>query len=411
MTDRRRLVVVGNGMVGHKLLETVADLQSAQDATGVPWEIVTFCEEPRPAYDRVGLSSFFTGSTADDLSLVEDGFFERHGITVHLGDRVGSIDTAAHTVTSDGGLTIAYDALVLATGSYPFVPPVTGRDVGGTFVYRTIDDLEAMAEAALRPGASVGTVIGGGLLGLEAANALRAMGLETHVVEFAPRLMPVQVDDGGGRALRRQIEALGVHVHLGHATTEIVADEDGWVSHLTFADDDHPDLATDVLVFSAGIRPRTTSPERPASSWASGAASSSTRCCRTSAPDVWAIGECALVGGRIYGLVAPGLRHGPLGGPPAHRRRPPSPVHRRRHEHQAQAARRRRGQLRRRPRHHRGRPRDRLGRPPHRRLQEARGRRATAPCSAGCWSATPPPTAPSCRWPGATCPRPSTPRR
>ena len=206
MTDRRRLVVVGNGMVGHKLLETVAELQGDPDRRGAPWEIVTFAEEPRAAYDRVGLSSYFTGSTADDLSLVTPGFFERHGITVHLGDRVGSIDTAARTVTSDAGRTIGYDALVLATGSYPFVPPVTGRDVGGTFVYRTIDDLEAMAEAALRPDASVGTVIGGGLLGLEAANALRAMGLETHVVEFAPRLMPVQVDEGGGRALRRRIE-------------------------------------------------------------------------------------------------------------------------------------------------------------------------------------------------------------
>ncbi|MGZ4729626.1 MAG: nitrite reductase large subunit NirB [Acidimicrobiales bacterium] len=309
MTDRRRLVVVGNGMVGHKLLETVADLQSGADAAGGPggpWEIVTFCEEPRPAYDRVGLSSFFTGSTADDLSLVAPGFFERHGITVHLGDRVGSIDTEAHTVTSDGGRTIRYDALVLATGSYPFVPPVAGRDAKGTFVYRTIDDLEAMAEAALRPGASVGTVIGGGLLGLEAANALRAMGLETHVVEFAPRLMPVQVDEGGGRALRRQIEALGVRVHLGHATTEIVAGDDGWVSHLTFAHDDHADLATDVLVFSAGIRPRDDIAGAAGIELGERGGIVVDELLRTSAPDVWAIGECALVGGRIYGLVAPG---------------------------------------------------------------------------------------------------------
>jgi nitrite reductase (NADH) large subunit len=305
MRQRRRLVVVGNGMVGHKLLEAMTDVQAVEGGAGA-WEIVTFCEEPRPAYDRVGLSSFFTGSSAADLSLVEPGFFERHGITVHLGDRVASIDPATHTVSSAAGRTVGYDALVLATGSYPFVPPVAGSDVGGTFVYRTIDDLEAMAEAAVRPGTSVGTVIGGGLLGLEAANALRAMGLETHVVEFAPRLMPVQVDEGGGRALRRQIEALGVHVHLGHATTEIVADADGWISHLTFAADEHPDLPTDVLVFSAGIRPRDDIAAAAGLELGERGGVAVDANLRTSAPDVWAVGECASIDGRTYGLVAPG---------------------------------------------------------------------------------------------------------
>ena len=128
MTERRQLVVVGNGMVGHKLLEALADRGGCEQ-----WNVVTFAEETRPAYDRVGLSSFFIGSTAADLSLVADGFFEEHGITVHLGDPVTSIDPAAHTVTSAAGRVIGYDALVLATGSYPFVPPVTGHDVDGAF--------------------------------------------------------------------------------------------------------------------------------------------------------------------------------------------------------------------------------------------------------------------------------------
>lgn len=301
MTERRQLVVVGNGMVGHKLLEALADRGGCEQ-----WNVVTFAEETRPAYDRVGLSSFFIGSTAADLSLVADGFFEEHGITVHLGDPVTSIDPAAHTVTSAAGRVIGYDALVLATGSYPFVPPVTGHDVDGAFVYRTIDDLEAIAAAAMHPGATTGTVIGGGLLGLEAANALRAMGLETHVVEFAPRLMPVQVDKGGGRALRRRIEQLGVHIHLGRQTTEVVAGPEGWVSHLTFADETHDDLAVDVLVFSAGIRPRDDLARAAGLAVGERGGIVVDEQLRTSVPDVWAIGECAPVDGRIFGLVAPG---------------------------------------------------------------------------------------------------------
>ncbi|MDP1805249.1 MAG: FAD-dependent oxidoreductase, partial [Acidimicrobiales bacterium] len=200
---RRTLVVAGNGMVGHKLLEILTERGATAE-----WDIVTFCEEGRPAYDRVGLSSFFTGTSAEELSLVSEGFFDQLGLTIHLGDAVASIDRAASTVTSSLGKVIAYDALVLATGSYPFVPPVPGKDLPGCFVYRTLDDLEAIGEFAA--GCQTGAVVGGGLLGLEAANALHSLGLDTHVVEFAERLMPVQVDEGGGSVLRRRIEDLGV---------------------------------------------------------------------------------------------------------------------------------------------------------------------------------------------------------
>jgi nitrite reductase (NADH) large subunit len=298
---RPTVVVVGNGMVGHKLIETLL----ASGATG-RWDIVTFAEEDRLAYDRVGLSAYFTGSTAEDLSLVAPGSYDVPGLTVHVGDRVEAIDPAGRKVRSAAGRTIAYDKLVLAMGSYPFVPPIPGGDAEGTFVYRTIDDLQAIEAWAARPEVRTGVVIGGGLLGLEAANALRSLGLATHVVEFAPRLMTVQVDDGGGRALRERIEELGIGIRLGHATTGVVADGAGRVSRLTFAADEHDDLDAQMVVYSAGIRPRDELARECG-------LEVGPRCgivvddhLVTSDPDIYAIGECALSGGRIYGLVAPG---------------------------------------------------------------------------------------------------------
>jgi nitrite reductase (NADH) large subunit len=295
------LVVVGNGMVGHKLLDALVELGGHER-----WQIVTFAEETRPAYDRVGLSSYFDGASADDLSLVDGDFFERHGITVHLGDRVASIDREAKKVLSAAGEMISYDVLVLATGSYPFVPPIPGGDCGGTFVYRTIDDLEAIEAWASRDGVTGGAVIGGGLLGLEAANALRCLGLDTHVVEFAPRLMPVQIDDGGGKALRRRIEDVGVSVRLGHATSEVVADDAGNVRALTFAADDHDDLEVQMVVYSAGIRPRDDLARDCGLEVGERGGIVVDPTLATSDPAIFAIGECALIDGRIYGLVAPG---------------------------------------------------------------------------------------------------------
>ncbi len=301
---RRTLIVVGNGMVGHKLLEVLAERGATAE-----WDIVTFCEEPRLAYDRVGLSSFFSGATAEDLSLVAPGFFDQAGLRVHVGDAVASIDTATAEVVSTKGVRIAYDALVMATGSYPFVPPVPGRDAAGCFVYRTIDDLEAIASYAAD--AKVGSVVGGGLLGLEAANALRSLGLDTHVVEFAPRLMPVQVDDGGGMALRRRIEDLGVTVHTATATGEIVADDDGRVSAMRFtAQGDEPpgELATDLVVFSAGIRPRDDLARAAGLEVGERGGIVVDEACRTSDPRIFAVGECAVAAGRVWGLVAPGYQ-------------------------------------------------------------------------------------------------------
>ena len=298
--ERRTLVVAGNGMVGHKLVELLAERGATAD-----WDIVTFCEERRLAYDRVGLSSYFTGTSAEELSLVAPGFFDAAGLEVHVGDAVAAIDRQAGKVVSAKGVAIAYDALVLATGSYPFVPPVPGHDLPGCHVYRTLDDLEAIrADAA---GRRVAAVVGGGLLGLEAANALRNLGLETHVVEFAPRLMPVQVDDGGGAALRRRIEDLGVLVHTGMATSELLPDPDGRVGAMRFKGGED-DLAVDLVVFSAGIRPRDQLARECGLEVGERGGVVVDEACRTSDPRVYAIGECALADNRIWGLVAPGYQ-------------------------------------------------------------------------------------------------------
>jgi nitrite reductase (NADH) large subunit len=293
---KKNLVVVGNGMVGHRFLERMVAKGASQD-----WNLVTFCEEPRVAYDRVNLSGFFSGKTAADLTLVEPGFYQDNGIHIYIGDRVVAIDRDAKTVTSANGVVIHYEKLVLATGSYPFVPPIPGNDATGTFVYRTIDDLEAMS--AYAPNCTIGVVVGGGLLGLECANALQNMGLVTHVVEFAPRLMPMQVDEGGGTLLKNKIEQLGVTVHTGKSTTAIVSESDR-VHKMQFADG--TELLTDMIVFSAGIRPRDEIARQCGLAVGDRGGIVINDACQTSDPDIYAIGECALYQGRIYGLVAPG---------------------------------------------------------------------------------------------------------
>ena len=293
---KQKLVLVGHGMVGQRLLEKLAEAQAQFDIT-------VLCEEPRPAYDRVALTSFFSGKTAADLSLVAPDFFESSGFTLHLGERAVSIDRVRRQVKTSSGQTLPYDRLVLATGSYPFVPPIPGRDRRDCFVYRTIEDLIAIREAARD--ARTGTVIGGGLLGLEAAKALVDLGLQTHVVEFAPRLMAVQVDDGGGRVLRRHIESLGVRIHCGKSTTAI----DAGSQHrhvLRFADGES--VETDLVVFSAGIRPQDTLARESGLEVGPRGGIVIDNECRTSDPDVYAIGECALWQGRLFGLVAPGYQ-------------------------------------------------------------------------------------------------------
>ncbi|MGH9075323.1 MAG: nitrite reductase large subunit NirB, partial [Acidimicrobiales bacterium] len=244
-----------------------------------------------------------------ELSLCRPSLFSTPGLRLHLGESVSAIDRAQRTVTSSSGRRVPYDTLVLATGSAPFVPPIPGTDAAGCFVYRTIDDVEAIRAWAARCG--VGVVIGGGLLGLEAANALLSMGLTTHVVELAPRLMPLQVDDGGGRALRRQIEALGVSVHTGSRSAEVLtwaarARSPRRVSGIRL--DDASDLVAGIVVFSAGIRPRDELARGCGLAVGERGGVSVDSTCATSDPSIFAIGECAHVAGRTWGLVSPGYQ-------------------------------------------------------------------------------------------------------
>ena len=296
MGIKQTLVVIGNGMVGQHFLASFVT-GSGKDE----YEIVTFCEEPRPAYDRVHLSEFFSGKTAEDLSLVDSNFFEQHNITIHIGDKAAKICRASKTVVSEKGITIRYDKLVLATGSFPFVPPVPGHDRAHCFVYRTIEDLIAIRESAKT--GKVGVVVGGGLLGLEAAKALTDLGLQTHVVEFAPRLMTVQLDEAGGAMLRRKIENLGVTVHTGK-NTSLISEGEQCINKMCFADGD--ELETDIVLFSAGIRPRDDIARDCNLEVGSRGGIIINDQCQTSDPDIYAIGECALWNNMIYGLVTPG---------------------------------------------------------------------------------------------------------
>lgn len=294
--SKQRVVVVGNGMVGHKFIDNLVNDDKADQ-----YEIVTFSEEPRLAYDRVQLSSYFNGATADDLAMTDEGYYNDNGVNFVLNDKVVELNTNENYVVTASGRKESYDKLVLATGSFPFVPPIPGNDQEHCLVYRTIEDLEAISASAAQ--SKVGVVVGGGLLGLEAANAVKAAGVETHVVEFAPRLMAVQLDEGGGKLLRRKIEDLGVTVHTEKATSEIVAGENCRY-RMNFADGSH--LETDMILFSAGIRPQDELARQFDLEIGERGGIVVNDNCQTNIDNVYAIGECALWEGRIFGLVAPG---------------------------------------------------------------------------------------------------------
>ena len=287
------VVVIGNGMVGHRFCEK---LRSAG-----AFRIVVFGEEPRPAYDRVHLSEYFNGRSASDLALPMSGWFSDEEIVLHLGHKIREIDRQQQLVHSDKGVVQHYDHLVLATGSSPFVPDIPGVEKEGVFVYRTIDDLDRIRAYAAH--AKNGAVLGGGLLGLEAAKALLDLGIpQPHVVEFAPRLMPRQIDSAGSHALESSLRKLGLQLHLNKVTQSI--EGSGRVEALQFADESR--LAVDMLVISAGIRPRDELARLAGLSVGTRGGILVNERLQTSDKHIYAIGECALAQGMIYGLVAPG---------------------------------------------------------------------------------------------------------
>ncbi|PQJ30093.1 nitrite reductase large subunit NirB [Rubritalea profundi] len=294
---KERVIVIGNGMVGYKFCERLAEKDSENK-----FQIVTFCEEPRPAYDRVHLSEYFSGKSADDLSMAKFDWYEENGVELHVGEKVTQIDKVAKHVITSSGKVVKYDKLVMATGSAPFVPPVPGIDNKGVFVYRTIEDLDAIKEYS--KGARTCAVIGGGLLGLEAAKAAQDLGLTTHVVEFAPRLMPRQLDNAAGTLLKDVIEDRGIKVHLSKSTSNIAGD--GEVKAMEFADGS--ELKVDMIIVSAGIKPRDELARDTGLEVGPRGGIQVDSYLLTSDPNIFAIGECALYEGMIYGLVAPGYQ-------------------------------------------------------------------------------------------------------
>ncbi|MFD9665697.1 nitrite reductase large subunit NirB [Rhodococcus sp. NPDC059968] len=296
--SRKSAVVIGHGMVGHRFVEALRARDESDD-----WSVTVLCEEPLPAYDRVGLSSYVGAWDPKELALAGNDYPDDALVDLRIGRRAVTIDRESRKVTTDSGEVVAYDALVMATGSYPFVPPIPGHDRPECFVYRTLDDLDGIRKRAdaAGPGA-VGVVVGGGLLGLEAANALKLMGMTPHVVEFAPRLMPLQVDEGGGALLANLVTDLGVTVHTGVGTAGIAEGPDGINVELS----DGSVIEAALLVFSAGVRPQDQLARDAGLDVGERGGIITDLGCRTSDENIYAVGECAAVEGRCYGLVAPG---------------------------------------------------------------------------------------------------------
>lgn len=295
------IIVIGNGMVGYKFCEKLVAKNEAKN-----YRILVFGEEIRPAYDRVHLSEYFESGDASSLELSPRSWYEENGIELITNERVVSIERERRQIVTENIGNYQYDYLVLATGSSPFVPPIDGVDKKGVFVYRTIEDLDGMLAYAssikkedAKPKAAV---LGGGLLGLEAGKAVMDMGLEAHIVEFAPKLMPRQLDHRSSNVLRQKLEGMGIKIHLDKATRRIQGN--GSITGMDFSDDSGLDV--DMLVISAGIRPRDELARECGLLIGERGGVLVDNKMRTSDPHVLAIGEVALLNGMIYGLVAPG---------------------------------------------------------------------------------------------------------
>lgn len=298
-------------MVGHRFVEALR----SRDTEG-SWRVTILSEEADAAYDRVGLTGYTEHWNRAALALSGNDYAGDNDVVLHLGLAAREIDRAAKTVTAADGQVLEYDALVLATGSYAFVPPVPGHDLPQVHVYRTLDDLDAIragANTALATSTPVGVVIGGGLLGLEAANALRGFGLTTHVLEMSPHLMANQLDEAGGVLLSRMIKSLGIEVHTAVATESIAPAQRHRPIRKSAVDDsmrvtlnDGSIIDAGVVVFAAGVRPRDELARAAGLDIAQRGGVLTDLSCVTSDPHIYAIGEVAAIEGRCYGLVAPG---------------------------------------------------------------------------------------------------------
>ncbi|WP_300265803.1 nitrite reductase large subunit NirB [Microbacterium sp.] len=301
-TKVAEIVVVGAGMVAHRFVESV--LTRADSAV----RITLIGDESRAPYDRVGLTSYFSGVAPEDLALAPDVFADDR-VEFISNDRVIHIDRAARSVRTRSRREFRYDRLILATGSYAARVAVDGSDLPGCFVYRTLDDVQSMRRFVARRQAELGrtlrgAVIGGGLLGLEAAGALQALNIESTVVQASDRLMSAQLDFAGGSMLRQLIEAKGIAVRIQSRTTRLDPDDSGAVTALEFENGDFH--RADVVVFTVGVRPRDELARGAQLSVHPRGGVLIDECCRTSDPAILAIGEVANFDGRCVGLVAPG---------------------------------------------------------------------------------------------------------
>ena len=298
------VVVVGGGMVAHRFVEALR----ARDTAGA-FHVTVCAEEPRRPYDRVALTSYFTGRHPEDLELGNPDLWKDPLVTLRRDHRIVSVDRAARTVTAADGTMTPYDHLVLATGTYAWMPPIKGSALPGVFVYRTLDDVAAIRGyvetlRAERGGVLRGAVLGGGLLGLEAAGALQELGLTATVIQAGPRLMNVQVDEAGGVALKRLVEKLGVKVLVDQRTAKFTKGKTGTVGGVTF--DDGGQLLVDVVIVAAGVRPRDELGQAMGLTLGERGGVVVDDTCLTDDPNVSAIGEVACIQGMWVGLVAPG---------------------------------------------------------------------------------------------------------
>lgn len=261
-------------------------------------------EEPRPAYDRVNISSLFSGQSADELTLAPVDWYDEHGIDLRTDSLIRRLYPKQQFVEDEQGRRHHFDRLVLATGSRPWLPPIPGIESEGVFVYRTIEDLQSIRSYIEARGAKRSAVIGGGLLGLEAAKVMMDLGLSVSIVEMAPGLMPRQLDARGARVLKQRIEALGVEVHLTRRTSQI--ERHGDILRLSFQQ--QQGLEVDVLLVAAGIRPRDELGAEAGLQLGQRGGFAVNRFLQTSVPNIYAIGECAAFEDYTYGLVAPCYR-------------------------------------------------------------------------------------------------------
>ena len=299
-SSKQKLVVIGNGMAGARFVEEMVGLGGQDD-----YDITVIGEESCGNYNRILLSGVLSGShDADDIFINPLDWYAENGVTLHAGVRAIGIDRKGKMAYGSGGLLLPYDKLVIATGSSAFVPPMDGlydEDGGfksGAFVFRTLDDCDAMIEYA--GGARSAAVIGGGLLGLEAARGLMNRGMEVDVVHLMGWLMETQLDSRSGRLLQQSLEDLGVRFHLEKLTTAVLGN--GHVTGLQFKDGDVLDC--DMLVISAGIRPNVDLARMAGLHVRRGILVNDSLTCRND-QDIYAIGECAEHRGQVYGLVAP----------------------------------------------------------------------------------------------------------